>query len=268
MIPLLDKQKEEFFTFLKKSQSQLTTKLEKIDCGKGAKIHAWERGTGGGGCMHLIRSQVVEKAGINVSKVWGDHYPAIEGDNKNKPFFATGLSTITHMYNPFAPIGHMNVRLIEVDGEYWFGGGADLTPFLPIEEDTVEFHSALAKACEKYGKDAYRRFKEWCDEYFYIKHRESIRGVGGVFFDYLKGKFDHHFNFIKAIAEAYIDVYPRILERRKSIEFTEAQKEGQLYWRGRYVEFNLVYDRGTKFGLLTGGNTDAIFASLPPVVQW
>lgn len=223
----------------------------------------------GGGTMGVIRGAVVEKAGVNVSKVMGDEYPAIEGEYKGKPFSANGVSTITHMHNPYAPIGHMNVRLLEVGTDFWVGGGADMTPFKQFDDDTREFHMALENACvQTVGRAEYERFKAWCDEYFYIPHRKSIRGVGGVFFDYIKGDFAKLFDLTSLVADAYATVFPKILARRAATPYHADDKEGQLYWRGRYAEFNLVYDRGTKFGLMTGGNTDAIFVSLPPVVKW
>ncbi len=222
----------------------------------------------GGGTIGLMRGEVVEKAGANVSAVRGDAYPAIEGEHKGKPFFAAGVSTIAHMYNPQAPIAHMNVRLLEVGDTFWVGGGADLTPFVKYEDDTAAFHAALKGACAGRGAGVYEKYKTWCDEYFYIPHRQSMRGVGGIFFDYLKGEFSELLGFLDAVSSAYVKVYPEILQRRKDLPFTPEEKEAQLYWRGRYAEFNLVYDRGTKFGLMSGGNIEAIFVSMPPVVKW
>lgn len=268
MSNLLEAQRNQAIHFFEKVQEKLGAAFEQVD-GK-AKItrSAWQREEGGGGQMAVIRGQVVEKAGVNVSVVHGNAFPAIDSEHAGKPFFAAGVSTITHMYNPYAPIGHMNVRLIQAGDSFWVGGGADLTPFIQFEEDTEEFHHFMREACQTYSDDAYQRFSKWCDEYFYIKHRKSVRGVGGVFFDYLNGDFSKLFDLLQAVAWAYVSVFPRILERRKDMPFTDQEKEDQLYWRGRYAEFNLVYDRGTKFGLMTGGNTDAIFVSLPPVVKW
>ncbi len=260
-------QKEEAADFFKKTQECLLFALSYVDGKATPQKREWNR-EGGGGMMATIRGEVVEKAGANFSRVTGDKYPALEGEHQNKPYFATGVSTITHMMNPFAPIGHMNVRLLEVGDKFWFGGGADLTPFQAFEEDTQDFHDSFKKACDLYESDAYTKFSQWCDEYFYIKHRQSVRGVGGVFFDYLAGEFEKTFSFIKSIATAYVEVFPKILERRKNMLYSEEDKDAQLYWRGRYVEFNLVYDRGTKFGLMTGGDIEAIMVSLPPVVKW
>ena len=266
---LKDEQRQDATDFFKSIQNKLLTAFESIDGQAKAERKDWAREQGGGGTIGVIRGQVVEKAGANFSSVWGDKYPAIEGEYKDKPFTATGVSTITHMMNPFAPIGHMNVRLITVGNDFWFGGGGDLTPMHPFEEDTQEFHEAFKKACDLHNsEEAWETFSKWCDEYFFIKHRNEPRGVGGIFFDYQKGEFNSLFPFVKAVATAYTEVFPKILNRRKDTSYTEDEKDAQLYWRGRYAEFNLAWDRGTRFGLMTGGNTEAIFVSLPPVVKW
>lgn len=262
-------QKDEAVEFFKDVQNRLLASFEKVDGHAKAESKEWDRPGGGGGRMSVLRGKVVEKAGANVSIVHGEKYPNMESEYAGKPFFASGVSTITHMYNPYAPIGHMNVRIFTVGDTFWFGGGADLTPFMRFEEDTTLFHNALKKACEKHwDKNAYEKYSAWCDEYFYIKHRKEIRGVGGIFYDHLKGDFDQVFGFVKATADAYAEVFPIILERRKAHPFTEDEKEAQLYWRARYAEFNLVYDRGTKFGLESDGNIEAIFVSMPPTVKW
>jgi coproporphyrinogen III oxidase len=271
---LTDAQRSEAIEHYRSVQAALAAAFEQVDGAARFERKSWDKGANpsgrasGGGTMGVIRGQVVEKAGANVSAVWGDSYPALEGEHKDKPYFAAGVSTITHMYNPHAPIAHMNVRVLEVGDTFWFGGGADLTPFIRYDEDTREFHAALEAACRTLGADVYAKYKQWCAEYFYIPHRQSERGVGGIFFDYLKGEFAEILAFQRAVTAAYVETYPRILERRKSLPFTDEQKEGQLYWRGRYAEFNLAYDRGTRFGLMTGGNTEAIFVSMPPVVKW
>lgn len=250
-----------------KVQNDLTSRLAEVDGEAQFEKKSWDRPTGGGGTMAVLRGKKVEKAGVNVSTVWGSDYPALD-EHKGKPFYAAGVSTIGHMFNPHAPIGHMNIRMIAVGDQFWVGGGADLTPYIRYEDDVQEFHARLRDVCEAFEVHSYYRFSKWCDEYFFIKHRNEIRGIGGIFFDYLTGDFEKLLNFLDSVAMAYCDIYPRILKRRVSLPFTEVQKEGQLYWRGRYAEFNLVYDRGTKFGLMTGGNIDAIFVSLPPVVKW
>lgn len=262
-------QVEKATAFFQSIQGAMIDSFREIDSSADISRESWDRADGGGGSMACLRGPVVEKAGANFSHVYGSHYPNTESEYAGKKFMATGVSTITHMYNPHAPIGHMNVRLIQVGGEKcWFGGGADLTPFLEYSEDTEEFHAALKSACQEMGQGYYEKFSKWCDEYFYIKHRKEVRGVGGVFFDYLEGDFEHLFPFVQAVANAYVEVFPKIILRRSKEPFTEKQKDEQLFWRGRYAEFNLAYDRGTRFGLLTGGNIKAIFVSLPPVVKW
>ena len=263
-------QKERAVEFFSSYQLQLIHALEQVDGKATFQLSTWDYQQGAGsGRMGVMRGEKVEKAGVNFSRVWGDQFPSQEEKFKGKSFFATGISTIAHMFNPHAPIGHMNVRLIEAGGNAWFGGGADLTPCFPYEEDTLAFHHALKKACESYHLEAYIKYSKWCDAYFYLPHRKSIRGVGGIFFDDLDdGDFEGMFAFVQATAQAYLEVFPMILHRRKELPFTQEEKEQQLRWRGRYVEFNLLYDRGTKFGLLSGGNTEAILVSLPPVVTW
>jgi len=266
---LSESQKTRFLDLLVSVQTRLLETFDQVDGQAKSVKTTWERGEGlGGGTMGVIRGKVVEKAGCNVSAVSGPEYPAIEGEHKGKPFWAAGVSTITHMFNPMAPIAHMNVRCLEVGDIFWIGGGADLTPFKEFPEDTKAFHSSLEVACKGEKHGTYAKYKAWCDEYFFIPHRKSIRGVGGIFFDYVKGDFDELVNFLAKVTNAYCTVYPEILRRRKDTPFTDSEKDAQLYWRGRYAEFNLAWDRGTRFGLMTGGNTEAIFVSLPPVVKW
>ena len=265
---LLPEHRERLQAFLSDARDRLAARLEAVDGTGKIQSKSWVRPEGGGGTMAVLRGAVCEKAGVNISSVSGPEYPAIEGEHRGKPFTAAGLSTITHMMNPHAPIAHMNVRMLEVGDSFWIGGGADLTPFIQYEDDTRDFHAALEEACKAWAPDCHPKFRAWCDEYFYIPHRQSCRGVGGIFFDYLEGDFDRCLGFMKAVTDAYTDIYPRILERRKGVPWTEEEKEGQLYWRGRYAEFNLAWDRGTRFGLMTGGNTEAIFVSLPPTVKW
>lgn len=267
---LTDSQRQKAVNLYKDVQDRLCVAFEAVD-GK-AKIQRknWQRPEqdGGGGTMAVIRGDVVEKAGANFSAVSGKEYPAIEGQHKGKPFFASGVSTITHMMNPYAPIGHMNVRLLEVGDTFWIGGGADMTPFMKFDEDTAYFHEEMKKACQIVGTDAYDKYSKWCDEYFYITHRKEIRGIGGIFFDYLELDIDQAVSFQKAVTDAYLKAFIDILNKHKNTPYTEEEKDAQLYWRGRYAEFNLAYDRGTRFGLMTGGNYEAIFVSLPPVVKW
>jgi len=226
---------------------------------------------GGGGVRGVMKGKVFEKVGVNVSTVGGtfegDFAKSIHGAAENPSFFATGISLVAHMANPHVPAVHMNTRFL-VTTKRWFGGGADLNPPLPYAEDTDEFHDVLKAACNPHGADYYDRYAKWADEYFYIPHRKVHRGVGGIFCDHLEGDFDANFAFIQDIGRAFLDVYPRIVRRRMNLPFTAADTAQMLEWRGRYAEFNLVYDRGTLFGLKTGGNIDAILMSLPPLATW
>lgn len=222
--------------------------------------------------MSLMRGRVFEKVGVNWSGVHGVFEPEfakqIPGAAKDPHFFATGISLVAHMASPLVPAVHANLRYIETT-ESWFGGGADLTPYYPFEEDVTEFHAALKTACDAHDPTYYPKFKAWCDEYFFLKHRNEPRGAGGIFFDNLRtDDFSKDFAFVREVGEAFYQVYPKIVARRKDLPFTPEQREYQLKRRGRYVEFNLLYDRGTTFGLKTGGNVEAILMSLPPVVHW
>ena len=232
---------------------------------------AWERPGGGGGVMGIMRGRVFEKVGVNVSTVWGELSPRfrgqIPGTEDNPAFWASGISLVAHLRNPHAPPAHMNTRHIRT-AKSWFGGGADLNPIYPLEHDTADFHASLRSACDSYSDDAYERFKAWADEYFFIPHRGEARGVGGIFYDYLEGDFERHLAFTKSVGSAFLDIYPKIVARNMSRPWSQEERDYQLERRGRYVEFNLVYDRGTRFGLETGGNPEAILMSLPPVVTW
>ena len=183
-----------------------------------------------------------------------------------KPFFATGVSLVMHPRNPFVPVVHMNVRYLEAGDAAWFGGGMDLTPCKPFEEDTRHFHRVLQKVCNAHGPELYDRFSSWAKDYFFIKHRGSERGIGGIFFDYLRG--EDRWSFLRDVGDAFLPAYAPLVERRRALPYTEEDRAQLLRWRGRYVEFNLIYDRGTLFGLRTGGNVEAIFMSLPPLVAW
>ncbi|AOW23066.1 coproporphyrinogen III oxidase [Sphingomonas melonis TY] len=226
---------------------------------------------GGGGVRGVMKGKVFEKVGVNVSTVGGtfegEFGKTIHGAGEDPRFFATGISLVAHMANPHVPAVHMNTRFLRTTKQ-WFGGGADLNPPLPVEGDTAEFHAVLQAACDAHGPDYYPRFKAWADDYFYIPHRKVHRGVGGIFYDHLEGDFDADFAFTRAVGEAFLDVYPRIVRRRMQEAFDANDEAQMLEWRGRYAEFNLVYDRGTLFGLKTGGNIDAILMSLPPRANW
>jgi len=239
---------------------------------------AWTHATGGGGRSRvMVEGAVFEKAGINFSHVRGEslppsataHRPGLAG----RPFQAMGVSLVVHPRNPFVPTSHANVRFFVAEGDeapqWWFGGGFDLTPYYGFEEDAVHWHRTARAACTPFGDDVYTRYKQWCDEYFFIRHRQEPRGVGGLFFDDLnEWGFNRCFDFLRSVGDHYLPAYRPIVARRKDTPFGEREREFQLYRRGRYVEFNLVYDRGTLFGLQSGGRTESILMSLPPLVAW
>jgi len=233
---------------------------------------------GGGRTRVLTHGSVFEQAGVNFSHVTGESLPpsatAIRPELAGRSFEALGVSLVIHPENPYIPTSHANVRffIAEKEGEepvWWFGGGYDLTPYYPVLEDIQSWHRAAQAACAPFGDDVYPRYKDWCDRYFYLKHRKETRGVGGLFFDDLnEGGFEHCFEFLRAVGDSYLDAYLPIVRRRKNQPWSERQRQFQLYRRGRYVEFNLVFDRGTLFGLQSGGRTESILMSLPPLVSW
>jgi coproporphyrinogen III oxidase len=232
----------------------------------------WAREGGGGGTMALMRGLVFEKVGVNVSTVWGTFEPQfagqIPGADADPHFWASGVSVVAHMRSPLVPAVHMNTRHIRTT-KAWFGGGTDLTPMVPDDADTSDFHRALEACCARHDAGYYPRFKAWCDEYFFLKHRNEPRGVGGIFFDYLdSGDWDRDLAFTRDVGDAFLGIYPVLVRRHMGRPWTEEQRRHQLVRRGRYVEFNLIYDRGTLFGLKTGGNVEAILMSLPPEVAW
>jgi len=275
---------ESIRSYLLALQNSITDVLCDLDSTLVLQEDEWDREDGGGGCSRVMRNgQIFEQAGINFSHVFGDELPesatAHRAELTGKKFQALGVSLVIHPANPFVPTTHMNVRFFVAEREdaskedndpiWWFGGGFDLTPYYGFEEDAKHWHATAKNACAEYGEDIYPRYKKWCDDYFYLKHRQEQRGIGGLFFDDLnEWGFDKCFAFLRSVGDAFLLAYIPIVERRKDIGYDEQQRQFQLYRRGRYVEFNLVYDRGTLFGLQSGGRTESILMSLPPLVRW
>ncbi len=286
--------------FMKQIQNDICTGLEELD-GKGKfKEDSWEREEGGGGRSRVLSDgNVLEQGGVNFSEVWGKNLPPSilkqRPEAEGHPFYATGTSMVLHPRNPYIPTVHLNYRYFEAGPVWWFGGGADLTPYYPFAEDAHHFHTTFKQACDKNHPEYYPVFKRWCDEYFYLKHRNETRGIGGLFFDYQDGtdplyrgshpdkeashycqelppqkqrSWEEIFAFVQDCGKAFLPAYVPIAQKRQNTEYGDRQRQFQLYRRGRYVEFNLVYDRGTIFGLQTNGRTESILMSLPPLVRW
>ncbi len=264
--------------FLTDLQKRIVAGLEQLD-GKPFLHDAWERPEGGGGLSCVIEEgNVFERGGVNFSYVYGSGLPAsataARPELAGRSFEATGVSLVLHPRNPYAPTIHMNVRFFEAKKEgsepvWWFGGGMDLTPYYGFEEDAIHFHQACKSALQPFGDEYYPRFKKWCDEYFYLKHRKEPRGIGGIFFDdFNQPDFTTCFNLMQSVGDHFLSAYVPILEKRLNTPYGERERDFQAYRRGRYVEFNLVWDRGTLFGLQTGGRTESILMSLPPIVKW
>jgi coproporphyrinogen III oxidase len=295
-----DDSKARVSQFMKQLQDRICQGLETVDGVGKFQEDSWEREEGGGGRSRVMRDgNVFEQAGVNFSEVWGSHLPPSilqqRPEAEGHKWFATGTSLVLHPRNPYIPTVHLNYRYFEAGSVWWFGGGADLTPYYPFAEDAAHFHRTLKAACDRHHREYYNVFKRWCDEYFYLKHRQETRGVGGLFFDYQDGmgelyrgpdangnaaeyskqvgsieprSWEDLFGFINDCGNAFLDAYVPIVERRKDTEYGDRERNFQLYRRGRYVEFNLVYDRGTIFGLQTNGRTESILMSLPPLVRW
>lgn len=271
--------REEIRNWFTTLQEGICLSLEVAD-GEGKFIRdAWERPGGGGGMTRVITNgNLIEKGGVNFSEVWGKTpEPVLKSmqlpAGEHPDFYATGISIVLHPNNPMVPIIHMNTRYFEMsNGTWWFGGGIDLTPHYVVEDDARYFHQQLKKVCDQHDSSYYPEFKKWADDYFFIKHRNETRGIGGVFFDYLKESTEHtkekRFAFIKDVGSVFAPIYTHFMNKNRSLPFNEQHKEWQAIRRGRYVEFNLVWDRGTKFGLDTDGRTESILMSLPPMAQW
>ncbi|GAB7257398.1 oxygen-dependent coproporphyrinogen oxidase [Polaribacter sp. OB-PA-B3] len=273
--------KDQFYKYIEKLQDKITSKLEEIDGGTSFKEDIWKRPEGGGGRTRVIENgNVFEKGGVNISAVHGELPEVLRNQFKVKEgnFFACGLSLVLHPINPFVPTVHANWRYFEMYDDagnivtQWFGGGQDLTPYYLFDEDAIHFHSVCKAACDAHNSEFYPKFKKTCDEYFWNAHRNEARGIGGLFFDYLKEteefSIEDRFNFVTQVGDSFLESYVPIVNRRKEIAFDENHKDWQEVRRGRYVEFNLVHDRGTLFGLKTNGRIESILMSLPPVVQW
>lgn len=276
----LDEQQQRARTWFEGLRDSICAEFEAIEREAGSDAAfdylSWDRvdasgAPGGGGVRGVMKGRVFEKVGVNVSTVGGafegDFAKTIHGAGEDPSFFATGISLVAHMANPHVPAVHMNTRFLTTT-KRWFGGGADLNPPLPYAEDTADFHARLQAACDAHDPAYYPRFKAWADDYFYIPHRKVHRGVGGIFYDHLEGDWEADFAFTQDVGRAFLDIYPKLVRRRMEQPFDEADRQRQLEWRGRYAEFNLIYDRGTLFGLKTGGNVDAILMSLPPMAAW
>lgn len=265
--------------FLLNLQDDICAALEKEDGSARFKEDNWQRELGGGGRTRVIKGgSVIEQGGVNFSHVYGDQLPpsasAARPELAGCNFEAMGVSLVIHPNNPFVPTSHANVRFFIAKKEghepiWWFGGGFDLTPYYVFEEDAIHWHRIAKDLCDPFGNDVYQRYKQWCDKYFYLKHRKETRGVGGLFFDDLNTpSFESSFQFMQAVGQGYLDAYIPIIGKRKDTPYSSKERDFQLYRRGRYVEFNLVYDRGTLFGLQTGGRTESILMSMPPLARW
>lgn len=278
----MENQKQQAAAWFQNLQADLCAKLEALEPnGAVFETTEWQRGKHdedqGGGTMAMLRGDIIEKAGVHFSEVYGEFSPEfrknVQGAEENPAFWASGISVIVHPRNPHAPTAHMNTRMV-VTTQNWFGGGGDITPMLDRARhqdhpDTRDFHAHLKRACDKHHPDYYAKFTAECDSYFFLPHRNETRGTGGIFYDHLNsGDWDADFAFTQDVGRAFCEVYPQIIARQCDVAFSEDDRHEQMRRRGRYVEFNLLYDRGTMFGLKTGGNVDSILSSMPPLVMW
>jgi coproporphyrinogen III oxidase len=257
--------------YMKGLQDQISSAIEQVD-GQRLREDAWSRQGGGGGRTRILEEGAIfEKAGVNFSEVHGNLPPEFAATiplGSGTEFYATGVSLVFHPRSPMVPAVHANFRFLEKGDAAWFGGGMDLTPCYPQAEDAIHFHRTIKAACDRHDPDYYRKFKKWCDEYFFLKHRGEMRGIGGVFFDYLQNDRAKDFAFVRDLGDSFVNAYLPIVRQHMNEPYSAKHREYQLYRRGRYVEFNLLYDRGTIFGLETRGRTESILMSLPPLVRW
>ncbi len=257
--------------WVEQAQADIVALVEALDGSSRFVRDEWQRQGGGGGVTAILTDGALfERAGVNSSAVWGtfDDAALAKLGGEERQFYATGVSLVLHPNNPMVPTVHANFRYFERGDAWWFGGGSDLTPYYAYEDDCRHFHAIWKSVCDRHDKGYYPHFKRWCDEYFYLPHRGEARGIGGIFFDYLKTDYDRNFAFVRDCGEAFIHAYAPIVERRRSESYGDGERTFQLLRRGRYVEFNLVYDRGTAFGLATGGRTESVLMSLPPLARW
>lgn len=269
--------KEEIAAYFRELQTRICAGIELADGQGSFREDSWDRSEGGGGHSRVIvNGKILEKAGVNFSAVHGPLHPKMVSSmdiQEEVDFFASGVSIVMHPENPWVPIIHMNVRYFELsNGQHWFGGGIDLTPHIIIPEQAKWFHQQIKSVCDQANPNYYPKFKAWADDYFYSPHREETRGIGGIFFDYLKSNTDEEknqqFDFVKQVGESFVPIYSHLMLANADKSYTQAEKDFQLLRRGRYVEFNLVHDRGTKFGLETNGRTESILMSMPPMASW
>ena len=271
MIELIQNQQQQAEKWFKELRNQMVGAIQKVD-GSTFQEKAWQRPGGGGGLMSILKGEIFEKVGVNISTVHGEFSEEFRGNmpgtEEDPSFWASGISVVAHMKNPKIAAAHFNTRYITTKGKQWFGGGCDLTPAIPEEKETENFHEGLKRTCNPHNQGYYEQFKKQCDEYFYLKHRKEPRGIGGVFFDYISNDFEKDLFFIRDIGQYFINFIIDNVNRKKDLDYNEDDLRALSQKRSRYVEFNLLYDRGTLFGLKTGGNIDAILMSMPPEAKW